>query len=363
MSNLQGVDVVLNGEAARAANSEESLDNGPALPPPSIVNEKEIALPRARRAAPRVPSGVPVSVFGAVPIRASAWGIKRRNSVGHWDVLSHGESNVRRQEWPISELSEETVRARWGAGHYRVQWFEVTANGGRRFMCLGREVEFEDAHTPAPAPAFVPSSGGAAVSDPLGPLTDAMRVIDLIEARADGKIEGMARLAQIIGGGNRGISGEDLVRVLREERQSYAESTRAAIAAAVEPLQRQLAEFGGEDDDDDSPGIADAARAAAPLIKGKGTLASVLNFASANPKIVEGALPIIAGAFSALAAVVQKASTPPAPAPAPPPAPALPRAAPSAAPPAPPVQEMGGSLSAWKSDEKKAEVVEASPAS
>ncbi len=141
------------------------------------------------------------------------------------------------------------------------------------------------------------------------------------------------------------MSGEDLLRILREERQASGESTQAAIAAAVEPLRRQIAEMTEEDDGEAAGGLAAAASAAAPLIRGRGALATALNFASQNPELVKTALPIVAGAFSALASLFVQSQTAaaeqaaakqvaaparpraePRPTPAPEPEPAAPRA-------------------------------------
>lgn len=294
--------------AARSENdgeeeSEETQHDGVGVV--TATPEDGAELPRAR--VRRRVAHVPVSVFGAVPERCTAWGIKRASLGGRWEVLSHGDGTVKGQEWPLDALTIENVRAWWGPGKFRVMWFEPTEGGGRKFMCLGRVVEFEPEAPPvvvraAPAPA---ASGGG---DMLSGLDATLRVLDVIEGRADAKIEGMHKLALVIAGGgaSRGISGDDLLRILREERQASAETTAAAIAAAVEPLKRQIAEL-SEDEGEDAASLA--AAAAKPLIRGKGTLATALNFASENPDLVKAGLPIVAGAFSALAALFQQSQS------------------------------------------------------
>lgn len=296
-------------------------------------------LPRAKpRAA--VAAG-PISPFGAVPRAATAWGIRKKPDVGGaWgrelEWAGPGDTLAVR-EWPLEELSEAEIRRRWGPGIYQVHWFKTTDTGGRGHLSYGREVTVLPAIAPSsPAPAS-PPAGVSALAEAL----QMMQILDqqsadrraAITAEANQQIAGMAQLATIMqrnAGGGGGIDAATLQTILRENR----EATVAAVREVV-----------GADDGDEDEGAAGvagaAAAAAAPFVKGKGTLAQLLNFATANPaaaaKIAETALPIAASALGKLAEVFapKAPSSPPPPPPAAvAPVHALPRAVPM--PPKPP---------------------------
>ncbi len=210
MAELAQVEVSEETASSGAAVGGETPESGAHESMAPEVAQLRMARPRARRPV----SHVPVSVFGAVPVRCSSWGIKQVTLSGQWEPLSFGDGRVNHQEWPLSELSEENVRARWGDGRYRVMWYESTPGGGRKFMCMGRIVDFaspELAAPPAPAPA------ASSAPDSLGPLTEALKVLAVIRGAADEKIDGMVKLAQVIGGdqhcyqtpANRLVSGRD----------------------------------------------------------------------------------------------------------------------------------------------------------
>jgi hypothetical protein len=162
----------------------------------------------------------------------------------------------------------------------------------------------------------------------------------------------MATAFAALAGGNRGggLSSEDLRAILREEREASA----AALAASEARMTAALAASRASDDDGEPSTAAAAAGALAPMITGKGTLASVGRFIAANPAFAEKALPVVAGVATELLGMFKAIAAPPPPPPVRPVA--TPRqmaeAAPPPPPPSPPPVDMGptietGSLSSW----------------
>lgn len=341
------------GEAANDSGPSVARSAGEAR---SAKGPKKRKLPRARAAAVSAEAaGLPVSRFGAVPEGVTHWRARRRNLSGNWDACGHVPPGaiVEERDFPLAELSEKTIADRWGPGVYEVSWVRFLENGGRNALRGTCELRIVDA---APAPAE-PAAATPAPASPFGEsFTLAMQIMQMIDSQSQAKLDAQVQMAQLFAGQKTGGLGAAELQLIL---QSNAAATEKAIAAAVAPLHARIEALSDDDDDDDDdgPGIADAARAAAPLIKGKGTLASVLNFASANPKIVEAGLPIVANAFSALASLVAtaKPSTPPPAAAAPPPAPLpRPRAVPAPEEPSQPSQS-SGSLSDWQTRDPKPE--------
>lgn len=326
----------------------ENAPPGPSEASPARSRRLPRAQPSVTAAAAAAPSGPP-SPFGGVPLNATAWGIRKRNDVGGtygpdlpWNPPG---ATIALREWPLAELSEQTVRQRWGAGTYQVHWLRTSERGGRDHVSYGREVTILPVVTP-PAPA---ASSAPAMPPAAGGLAEALQVLQIIESQADKKIEGMASLARLIAAGNGGggLSEAGLSAILESNRTATVEAVRAAVAPLV------------ADDDDDASSTAGAvANAAAPFIKGKGTLSTVLNFAQANPelatKIAGVVVPAVVPAVqSVLTSLLAAFAAPPRPPPPPVAAinPALPRARPVAvpapSPPSPPVDDAPKVVSAF----------------
>jgi hypothetical protein len=313
----------------------------------------DVPKPRRPRARPvsAEAAGLPVSPYGAVPEGVTHWGARRRTLSG-WEQCGYAPpgATLEQRDWLLGELSETTLQARWGPGTYEIQWIMPLAGGGRRVLRGGREVKVL---APAAAPVAAPAIAGS----PMSSLHEALSVMSVIDGRAKEQIAGMAELARIIAGGNNshGVSGEDLRAILRDEREAQARATADAIKAAVEPLQKQLAELVEEDDDeddeDDEPGahVASAARAAGGrLFAGRKWWQQVGAYATENPEMVKAVVPVIVGAVTNVAnAVTTAMATPPprpravqAPPPPTPPPPPLPQA-----PPTPPPAQTGDPIS------------------
>lgn len=278
------------------AHDEQSTDNlederssalAEALEEPEEAAPAPVIRPRARRAS----APVQVTIFGGIPASATMWALQRATLSGTWDACGHPDGSVVRHEWPLSDLSDSVVSERWGAGTYRVQWFKHADNGGRKFLCCSAPITV--LAKPAPAAAAAAPSEPSALSD----LAQALQVMDLIDRRSDMKIAGMANLAKALGGARTdSLSGEDLVRVMREERAH----TTTMLTEAISALNAKVDAIGARASGDDGGGvIGQAAKAAGGLVDG-GTLGSLMSFAKDNPDlaqtIVEKGLPMIQGA-------------------------------------------------------------------
>jgi hypothetical protein len=324
-------------------DGEGSEDTGETVSetPENVVSIAPKGRPRAVP-EPDAPA-VPVSIFGAVPGAASYWAIRRQGLGGTLETLSYGApgASAEVREWPIPELSEETIQKRWGAGTYQIEWLGVSATGGRKTVTRGRFFTLRPIEAPAPPPAAPASSLGEA-------FTLATQIMGMIEHNADRKVEGYATMAKLLGAGqSNGLGAAELTLIL----QKQAESTRDMVTSIVAPLQRDLAELRATKDEPSGGGVV---AAAAGLVKGSGMGAQILNYAAANPEIVKTVLPVVSDMVGKLAAIF----TPPAP------PKFIPRATPEAAgaalaaapmiaaalaPSSAPSQVAPGSLSAWES--------------
>lgn len=290
----------------------ETPDNGGEESGETPSTVEPVSRPRARRAAPHVEIGP----FGAVPVNARAWGMTKARPGGDWEVLKYGDAGTLNEEWPVDgpPLTVDLVRERWGAGTFRVSWWTATPRGGKKFVCHGRTVTLESDH--------VPSSASVSSSPSVSAFEEGLRFMKLVKEHAAGSMTEAMQLAQFFAtmqqGRSAGVTGEELRAILRDEREAQSAAHTAAIRAAVEPLERRIAELADEDDDEDDDGepLADAARAAGPaLFKGRKWWQQVGAYATANPEVVKTALPIIAGAVQNIAGVVASAVAAPKPPP------------------------------------------------
>ena len=124
--------------------------------------------------AVKVPEPSLLAPWGSAPKGATRWQCHRQDG-GRWEACQWYESgaNVARRVWPLSDLSVQTIGARWGAGRYRLTWQGDAAHArdGKRPPSLGTSSIFQvdgfpvkavypnapnpDALVPSPAPAPV----------------------------------------------------------------------------------------------------------------------------------------------------------------------------------------------------------------
>lgn len=284
------------------------------------------APPVARARKPRAPMPAPASgpppvkppgVFGAVPPLVSHWGIAKRSPTGIFEPRGWAPpgAGIELKEWPISDLSETTLRDRWGDGVFAVQWIKPSNNGGRALLRGGREVTILPLAAPA-APAAAAAPAAPAVNPAFAQLLPTFELMDLLQRRQDSDLGRLASLAELMAGRSQGLGAAELELILQRQAATQA----AAIAAAVAPLQAQIATMQEGEDDEGSP-LLEAAAAAAPFIKGKGLWGQAVNLAFAHPEaaatIAEKALPVLLeGASKLLAMFLPQQATAPAAGPA-----------------------------------------------
>ncbi|MDB4884459.1 MAG: hypothetical protein JWL95_3225 [Gemmatimonadetes bacterium] len=257
--------------------------------------------PRAVEESDPVP--VPVSIFGGAPPSATHWACHRIEQSGAPVALSWGDEgeSVELREWPMVELTEKTIRERWGAGSYKIQWLR-SENGSRKSISYGRVFKLREvAPPPAPPPVVVGSN------PMLDAFTLAMQITGMLEKQSDQKVSSVVQMAQMFAGRSNGLGAAELQLILQNQAQQSEKQIAAAVAAAVAPLNERLAAFDDDDDDDDEPSaVGAAARAVAPLIKGKGFIPQALNFASANPDLVKAVAPMAIGFAQGVLSLLQK---------------------------------------------------------
>jgi hypothetical protein len=91
-------------------------------------------------------------VMGKVPVGATHWSVRRKGALSwEWCTFA-GDDGVARQEFPISTLTVECVRDRWGSGTYRIM-FVAIGRGVRQVSGNGKIFELTAAQrggTPRP---------------------------------------------------------------------------------------------------------------------------------------------------------------------------------------------------------------------
>lgn len=276
---------------------------------------------RPRAKLERIPGVVD---FGAVPATCRAWRIGRQGFGGQEEMLSapSPDGGVQQREWPIEELSEATIRMRWGAGTYRVHFYGIRSDrpGAVQFMHKGKVFTLLDAAPayvpppPAPPPAPTPAQ-------PSG-LELAMQFMALADQRANAQLSGMAKLVEVMErtrGGGGGIDGQVLALLLDKQAATMRDALRDQADAFRAELARIRQELGGEPEPE--PGalatVAGAAQAASTLPESM-DLQGLFKWAMANPTQAMQTLQLVPGAVDAvrsLAKLVPQQEVPPAPRP------------------------------------------------
>lgn len=252
--------------------------------------------------------------------------------------------------WPLSELTIDVIKERWGAGEYRVCWFVSdpdNEDSSKRFVSAGSGFVFEIEDEPevrAPASPPAPPAVAAPALDPMAALPGGFgaffQLQSVFDQRAHAQLERTMNVAAQMSRGGGGIDGTTLVALMTQMQTQMQASTQQMIdasnarhAEAMAAVNQQLAAlretFEGADDEDDadaapSPMANAAAAVARPFIRRNQDLrTAVVNYATENPGELFAVLRGIPEVFSQLSALVKQAA-PPAPAPAAPPPAVLP---------------------------------------
>jgi hypothetical protein len=268
-----------------------------------------------------------LEVVGVPNADVSAWGIQRFEGGKPVRLSSPNDVGAHVREWPLDELSLDTIRGRWGAGEYRVLWIvrdPTNEDPRKRSRSGGNGKTFALDDVPpvrvaAPAAALpVPSAGI------LGPdFERALLIMRMGDERAAAQLRSTLEMATALSNRGGGLDAATLSLLL--DRQ--AQTTAQAVAQALAPVTMQLAEIRreldaeGEDEDDDEPSAGAAlagevARAAAPALLKKGKIGEALiAYAVENPASVVELVKASPALFEALGKAMSGASAKPAAAP------------------------------------------------
>lgn len=136
----------------------------------------------AKKTPARAPGPVDLGDFGAPPKGTTHWGLGRHMPDGSIERLSAPSPDglLLVREWPLSELTRETIAARWGEGQYRLQWRGAGTKGGRAFLGWGPDFGIASG-VPVPAASAAPAPAIGMPTDVFGM---ALRLNDQIAERA-----------------------------------------------------------------------------------------------------------------------------------------------------------------------------------
>lgn len=300
-------------------------------------------------------------VVGNPNEKVTHWGISRVKLGGKLERLDHpAEGGVRVREWPLAELALDEVRARWGAGSYKIHWLipdaddpQQRSGGHGPLFTLDPELSTHVA-PPPPAPTM-PAAAPVAIAAPSNGLTaDSLLTVvttmmQLSDKRAEATINAITALASAQRAPERS-AGPDVavlneMAALRAELAATNARTEAAAQRAeleakhreeVARLQREVEDAKRRADEAER----EAERETKPAIEPGQPIMTQLGFGAANalmqkPEIAAALIEKAAPVLGALFGVGAPAASPPPPASGPAPSNGVP--APKVMPAAPPV--------------------------
>jgi len=190
-----------------------------------------------QREAP--PAAIDEAIFGRIPKGADTWVIQR-NDGGTWTRLKYAAParGVAIQEWPLVELSLDSVRKRWGRGEYKIIWMgyregqRTSLGPGKVFELLPLEGEEVSPRTPPPQPP-VYQQGGT-----IDPLTGAKFLVEMAHAMAAPQIEAIREQSRAGREQDRAFY-EAMTRLSRREQR---ETTDPELKAVLEKISARLEE-------------------------------------------------------------------------------------------------------------------------
>lgn len=295
---------------AGAAGQLDMLEGGADANAPSAAAPR-VAVARARQRSRN--SGREISNFGTIPEGTTHWGVKRETRSGAWDPLSFGAGAVQSHTWPLDELTDDAIVARWGYGTFRTQWFKPNEGGGARFICQGSKVTYKEPTRDAPAPSAAEPRNVA--------MREHLEFLELVNSSAQSKIDSTLALARALRGDRDrddrpSLSTEDLRGILRDEREAQAAllqqhladqsaRTQASIDAAVAPLRERLNELADDDDDDDETAVAGAIRTAGGGLSRKKGWLGIIGTIIENKDLLKELAPVALTALGTIAEVAK----------------------------------------------------------
>ena len=201
-------------------------DDGAAHDDSEAGGEESPPAPQAKARAPHEP---PPSPNEGAPMKNQAI-VPPRKDVTHWRVrrlsedrkkstqLFWGADGVEASEWPVKELSIDTLRHRWGVGRYVIFWFGRNEEG--QSVPLGRGNPIDLLELPGELPQGPERLGGVRIPGPpeVGPS----------KPSASGELLALAAMRSQAGAGD--MSAMLQLLAFMDERQERARQVQAQEA-------------------------------------------------------------------------------------------------------------------------------------
>lgn len=277
--------------------------------------------PAPRRLRPVIkarPDGREDPNFGPISASAEAWTAEKARAGGGFEPLSFPspEEGVDRLRWPMSELSVETLRSRWGPGDYTVTLYR--AGGSYLKKCPMVRISAPPA---VPPPTVAPSTFAEALTFMNAAKKEAQDTVQMVVALA-----GIG--AQRSAGG--AAAGEQMIQLMLEKQKAEMQllferqdaehkRQRDKDEAERQRLQREIEQVRREREEDDGGGLVEgAAKGARIFRRGMGIGDFMMAFAAEHPeiagKVVQGALQVAGPAAISLAEKMMQKPAPARPA-------------------------------------------------
>lgn len=261
--------------------------------------------------------GIVDTNFGLIPAIADGWTAEKSRSGGGFEALSFPspDGGVDRTRWPMSELTVENLRSRWGPGDYVVSLYR---SNGAHYLKKCPMVRINPPAA-APPPSVAPSS-----------FQEALTFMNAAKKEAQDTVNMVVSLAAL--GGNRapGGVGEQTIalmlekqslefRLLMEKQENEARRQRERDEDERKRLQREIDDLRRASEEEGS-GLAEGAAKGARLFRRGMSIGDFLmSFAAEHPdtaaKVVGEVVRVGGPAALALASKLVEKPAPPPPAP------------------------------------------------
>ena len=184
-----------------------------------------------------------VKVVGEPNEHVTHWAMSRNRKDGGWLRLDYPDGDgVRIRVWPLSELTIDEVRRRWGPGEYRAHWLQVDpeAEQGKRNISAGHGTPFAldpiaepEPPPPPPAAPAMPIGGG----DMAAAFQFALQLSQMTQRDADRQLQSLLALSGL----GRPTAPADAVPPIVAEMRAEIAQMRAEAAARAdrEEIERQ----------------------------------------------------------------------------------------------------------------------------
>lgn len=239
---------------------------------------------RTRRTTASAAPVLPLSPFGAIPERATHFGLRKRGPSGVYEVVEtpSEDGSILLREWPLADLDAESIRAKHGPGDYRLTWIGTSTRGGRAAIGKSRDFRIPPAVAPVAAAPPVNAAGPALPPE----LQSTFTLMNLLEQQSTAKLAQLAQMAALFtGGAQRGPDPNvsAMVEMMRETMREQREASERQTQLILRALE------GDDDDGDDEPEARTSTNPAPPVFKpgepiSEAVKSTFLNWAVSNPE-------------------------------------------------------------------------------